>query len=133
MESRPKVAAQRFSRVTATWVHDLFDGQPGASFRSLSQVVVGLTRVAPTRWRSLATPLTEQDSTRCLALDRVGQVAQGGGQLLQRVSRGDRPRDHDANEFFELNVATLEETRASSRRRNYAPRRATARILRSRK
>jgi len=110
-----EVAARRFTRVYGGVVRMTCSMvKPGhASFRSLGRVVVGLHPSGPDPVaRSLAKALAEAGfdaiASRSIAPDKWLKVAVNTQSAFHTVIDA---RDHDANEFSELNVAILEETR----------------------
>ena len=110
-----EVAARHFSRVYGGVVRMTCSMvKPGhASFRSLGRVVVGLHPSGPDDVaRSLAKTLAETGfdavASRSIASDKWLKVALNTRSAFHAVIDA---RDHDANEFYELNVAILEETR----------------------
>ena len=107
-------AAKRFARVYGGVVRMTCSMvQPGhASFRSLGRVIVGLyPKGADPLARALADAFTEAGfdaaASRSIESDKWLKVAVNVQSAFHAVID---TRDHDANEFNELNVAILEET-----------------------
>lgn len=108
------VAAKRFARVYGGVVRMTCSMvQPGhVSFRSLGRIVVGrhpdgLDALARSLAKDFAEAGFDAAASRAIGADKWLKLALNAQSAFHAVTD---PRDHDANEFIDLNVAILEET-----------------------
>jgi 2-dehydropantoate 2-reductase len=110
-----EAAARRFTRVYGGVVRMTCSMvQPGhASFRALGRVLVGLhpngtDSVARALAKAFAEAGFDAAASRSITSDKWLKLAVNACSVFHAVID---PRDHDANEFFDLSVGMLEETR----------------------